>query len=122
MAIKWVSNKIDASATIYESNITLNTASSFHFKDTKDALIGYDDETNNIIIKPLSIEESSEVEKDAIHQIVLKSTYGRINGTKLIKNLCQFVPLDFKVKSFHKFPCTWDEEKKMLLINLSTEI
>ena len=122
MAIKWVSNKIDASATIYESNITLNTASSSYFKSSSRALIGYDEDSNSIVIKPLSDEEESSIQKDAIHQIVLKSTYGRISGTNIVKNLCQFVPLDFKDKASHKFKCSWDDEKKMLLINLSTEI
>ena len=49
MEIFWLSNNTESYASIYETNITLNTASSCHFINSYKTLIGFDKESKYLI-------------------------------------------------------------------------
>ena len=124
MEIKWLSKKNKDTVTIYETNLTLNTNASNHFKDSVCAAVGYTEDNDQLIIKSLNDEDikSGEYDEDNFHQITIKASYGRINGTDLIKNLTSFHKLDFKTKANHKFKGFWDNASKSLIIDLKEEI
>ena len=124
MEIQWLEKKNKDTVTIYETNLTLNTIASNHFKDCIGAAVGYKAKEDKLIIKALESDDlkNEEFNEDAFHQITIKSSYGRINGTDLIKNLTGFHKLDFKTKSNHKFKGIWDSANKSLIIDLKEEI
>ena len=124
MEITWLSKKNKDTVTIYETNLTLNTNASKYFKDNSCAAVGYTEKDDKLIIKALDEEDikSGVYNEDSMHQVTIKATYGRINGTDLIKNLTSFHKLDFESKPNHKFQGVWDDSSKSLIIDLKEEI
>ncbi|MBO4623467.1 MAG: hypothetical protein J5691_06290 [Bacilli bacterium] len=124
MAITWFSKTLRGSISIYETNITINTVAAANFKNAYSTLVGYDVENKSLVIKAISKEEIdlgiyNEAE---LHPIAIKPSYGRISGKNIIKNICEFVPLDFKKKQFYKFYTNWNKEQKMLVVDLTKEV
>jgi len=124
MDIQWFSKNLQGVVTIYETNITLNKISSNYFKDSYKTLIGFDKVDNILLIKSLNKEESvlSKYNDGDLHRISLKPSYGRINGKGIIKNICNFFPLDFSSKNLYKFECEWDASHKYLKVYLEREV
>lgn len=124
MEITWLSKKNKDTVTIYETNLTLNSNASKYFKDNACAAVGYTEKEDKLIIKALDEQDvkSGKYDEDSMHQVSIKATYGRINGTDLIKNLTSFHKLDFKSKPNHKFQGVWDDSSKSLIIDLKEEL
>jgi hypothetical protein len=124
MKIDWIYKKEqDASATIYDNNITLSKAASNYFNDAYAVLIGIDRETRKIVIKNISKEEAmrGDINKINLHEISLKASYGRITGKRLINEICETIPLDFKANKSYKFNAKWNTAEKMLVIETGEE-
>ncbi len=124
MEIQWFTKDMSGVATIYETNITLNTIASSHFANSYATLIGFNKRDTTLLIKSLNKEEaiSGRYSDNDLHQISIKPSYGRINGKTIIKNICHFFPLDFSEKTFYKFKCEWDAENKSLKVLLKEAI
>lgn len=124
MDVQWFSKNNKGIATIYETNITLNTIASNHFKNAYRTLIGYEEKSQSIVIKAINKEEILlGLYKDVeTHTVSIKPSYGRINGKKIIQNLLEFHHLDFSTKPFHKFECEWDPKDRVLRIFLEREV
>ncbi len=124
MEVQWFSKQDKGIATIYETNLTLNTIASNHFKNVYTTLIGYEKKSNAIVIKAISKDEiSMGLYKDVeTHPVSIKPSYGRINGKGIIKSISLFYPLDFSKKVYYKFICEWDQKEKSLRIFLNEEV
>lgn len=124
MSIEWFTNSKNKYATIYDTNITLNTVAAENFKTCFATLVGFDIDTNTLLIKALSKEEAStgKYYDSDLHPISIKPSYGRINGKNIIKKLCNFFPLDFTGKQSYKFECDWSSSDKTLHIHLGEEV
>lgn len=124
MDIQWFSTSMQGIATIYETNITLNTVASNNFKKFYTTLVGYDHDSDSIIIKGITKEEITLGLYKGIdtHKISIKPSYGRINGKKIIENIISFHPLDFSEKKYYKFNCEWNQKDKLLIIHLDKEV
>ncbi|MFA6627816.1 MAG: hypothetical protein WCQ80_02560 [Bacilli bacterium] len=124
MEIQWFSRNNHGVATIYETNITLNTVAANHFKNAYTTLIGFDDHQKALVIKAVNKDEQAMglYSEEETHSISIKPSYGRINGKNIIRNLVRIFPLDFTSKPFHKFPCEWNQTEKMLKIFLEKEV
>lgn len=124
MDIKWFSKSMPGLASIYETNITLNTVASRHFKNAHTTLIGFDKRSNVLIIKAISRDQVAMglYSADETHPISIKPSYGRINGKAIIRNISSFFPLDFTKKTFYKFLCEWDQKEKLLKVYLEREV
>ncbi|MDD4211982.1 MAG: hypothetical protein PHY42_01080 [Bacilli bacterium] len=124
MEIQWFTRNNHGVATIYETNITLNTVAANHFKSAYTTLIGFDEAKKILVVKAISKDEQAMglYSEDETHPISIKPSYGRINGKNIIRNLISIFPLDFSIKPFHKFPCEWDQTEKMLKIHLEREV
>jgi hypothetical protein len=124
MEIQWFSKSNQGLATIYETNITLNTAASNHFKNAYTTLIGFEKKSKAIVIKAINKDEISLGLYNGMdtHPVSIKPSYGRINGKNIINNICSLYPLDFSDKAFHKFISEWDQEEKVLRIFLEREV
>ena len=59
MSIEWIMvNDKELTATLYNSNITLNKSSSYYFDSAYKVIVGMDISNRQILIKHLSKEES----------------------------------------------------------------
>lgn len=124
MSINWFTNDKQKIATIYETNITLNTAAATYFKNAYSTLIGFDSSKNTLLIKPISKEEATikNYSSDELHAISIKPSYGRINGKAIVTKLKLFFPLDFSTFKAHKFTAEWSIEENLLKIFLEKEV
>lgn len=123
MDIQWFSKSLDGVATIYETNITLNTVAAENFKSAYSTAVGFNKSENILFIKSLNKEEAiSNYDEANLHPIAIKPSYGRINGKGLIKNICEVFPLDFTQKNSFKFRSEWDPANKYLKIFLKEEL
>ncbi|HEY8444850.1 MAG TPA: hypothetical protein VIK94_01830 [Bacilli bacterium] len=124
MNIQWFSKESQAIATIYETNITLNTVASTHFKNIYATLIGYDKTDDAIVIKAITKDEVTMglYQEDELVPISIRPSYGRINSKSIINNINKYHPLDFTKKNYYKFLCDWVQEKRMLKVYLKREV
>lgn len=124
MDIQWFSRKNEGTATIYETNITLNKSSSRYFVNTYAVLIGFDKDNKNVVVKALDKEEASlKIYKGlTLYKVSVKPTYGRISSKQLITNIQKHYNLDFEEIKMYKFACSWNQEQKFLTIYLDKEV
>lgn len=124
MEILWFSNSFKGVVTLYETNITLNTVAASNFENAYATMIGYSKKDNSLIIKYLNKEEATSgvYNKNDLHTISIKPSYGRINGKNIIRGIATFFPLDFSRKNMYKFYSTWDVASKSLIVDLSAEV
>lgn len=124
MNVEWFSNDKQKIATINDNNITLNTVAANYFKDIYSTLIGFDIESNILLIKPITKDEvtTRNILPSDLHTISIKPSYGRINGKSIIKKLCTYFPIDFSVKKAYRYICEWSNEEKLLKIYLTKEV
>ena len=124
MDIQWFSTSMQGIATIYDTNITLNTVASSNFKTFYTALIGYEPESNAVVIKGITKEEIALGLYKGLdtYPISIKPSYGRINGKKIVDNIVSFFPLDFSKKNYYKFKCEWSQKERLLKIFLDREV
>ena len=124
MEIQWLSNSFKGVVTLYETNITLNTVAASNFENAYATMIGYSKKDNALVIKYLNKEEATSgvYNKNDLHTISIKPSYGRINGKNIIRSIANFYPLDFSEKNMYKFNSTWDVASKSLIVDLNTEV
>lgn len=123
MEIQWFSKNLDGVATIYETNITLNTVAAENFKNSYSTIVGINQKDSILFIKSLNKEEAvNNYDENDLHPIAIKPSYGRISGKNLIKNICQIFPLDFTKQNSFKFRSEWDQANKYLKIFLKEEL
>ena len=124
MEIQWFTRANHEVATIYETNITLNTVAANHFKSAYSTIIGYEEKRKLLIIKAIRKDDIAMglFTEEETHPISIKPSYGRINGKNIIRSLVEKFPLDFSTRPNYKFPCEWDQEEKLLRIFLEQEV
>ena len=121
MSFVWASKKPkDGVATLYESNITLNKAASTHFERAYSVLLGIDENTMRIAVKPISKEEvdSGKIPEEKRHKITVRPSYARVSNKKFMKEVSQVANLDLAQKNAYKFSATWSREDSALIIDL----
>lgn len=122
MSFIWTSKKPNEGiATLYESNITLNKAASTHFERAYSVLLGLDETTSRIAVKPLSKEEVElgTIPEEKRHKITVKSSYARVSNKKFMKEVAKFANLDLASNKSLKFSATWSREDSALVIDLN---
>ena len=124
MGIQWLSNGLKGSVSIYETNITLNTVAASYFENAYAVLVGINKKEETLIIKSLNKEEATSgvYNKNDLHQISIKPSYGRINGKNIIRGISAIFPLNFATKKLYKYNCYWDGASKSLITNFKEEL
>ena len=77
MSFVWAKSEVsNMSATLYDTNITLNRAACLPFQDYRYVLLGHDEQLQQIAIKPVSKEdyELNIYPKSQIHKLSLIPT------------------------------------------------
>lgn len=122
--VHWFSKQKNGIATLYETNITLNTVASSYFEEAFAVLIGYDKSDNSIVVKSIDKEESmlEKYRSIDLHKVSVKPSYGRINAKEVVKGISRVYPLDFSRQKMYKFNCEWNTQQKFLKIFLDKEV
>lgn len=118
----WVSRKPkDGVATLYESNITLNKAASAHFEKAYSVLLGLDEESKKIAVKPITKEEYElgAIPEEKRHKITVKSSYARVCNKKFMKQIANLIDVTLGDNSSNKFKTKWSKENSALIIDLN---
>lgn len=124
MNVEWFTKSPKGVATIYSSNITLNTTAANNFKTAYSTIIGFNSDEKTLLIKSVTKEDlSMGLYKNLdIHNISIKPSYGRIAGKNIISRLCEYFPLEFENNSLNKFECEWINEEKTLKVYLERRV
>lgn len=125
MKIDWIPRREnDASVTIYDNNLTLSKVAANYFMDAYKVLVGLDKEKKKVIIKKVSREETlrGDINKNNLHDISIKSSYGRITGKQLILELSEILNLDFDNKKSFKYIAMWYNAERMLIVETGEEV
>jgi hypothetical protein len=118
----WVSRKPkDGVATLYESNITLNKAASAHFEKAYSVLLGLDEGSRKIAVKPITKEEYElgAIPEEKRHKITVKSSYARVCNKKFMKQISGLINVTLGDNSSFKFKTKWSSENSALIIDLN---
>lgn len=115
----WVtSNAAALTLTISENAITLNAAAAAHFSDTRYVMIGIDEKSAQIAVRPLT---KREVElklypADACYKLTLGKGYARVTSKSVVAQLSQAFHRNFdRVKLDARF----DEKERLLIAEVN---
>ena len=123
MAIKWLTTQEkNGVASLYNTNITLNTVASVPFQYAYRCQVGVTDD-NNIVIEPLSKERviKGDLDEYAVLKLSVNQTYSRISSTTLMSKIAEFLGKELTDKPL-KFETTWDEKENILTIMTNKEV
>ena len=112
----WTAKEKNGSATLYNSNITLNKVASVPFEFANRVQVGLD-ENMNIIIEPISKDrvERGDLNEYNLLEIKTKPSYSRICSTDLINFISTSLKLALSTEPL-RFETVWEEENNHLVI------
>ena len=117
MAVTWIKKTEEkGSATLSNSYIVINQMFAEKFSNSYSALLGVDEE-NNIIFKPLSLDESESPKyKDSmLLKVNIFNSFVRLGNTASMKVIADLLKLDLG-KSGIKYETYWNENENALVV------
>lgn len=114
----WVKgNAYSLIVTVYPNNITLNNSAASYFQDVRWAMIGIDEETFNLAIKPVSKREVDLklVPLEQLHKVSIGKGYARISNKQVVEEICTLLKATL---DGDKFDAEFDEKQGILIVNL----
>lgn len=117
MAVTWIKKTEEkGSATLSNRNVVINQRFADRFSKSYSALLGVD-ESNNIILKPLSLDEcESPKYKDAmLLKVNVFKSFVRLGNTVNMKTISELLNLDL-TKSGLKFLTYWNNNEDALVV------
>ena len=121
MGFEWSTNEVSKkTVTIYNTNLTLNTAACKHFENVQYVLLGIDRENDLLGIKPIDKIALDEgiYPTDQLHRISIGKSYGRISNKNFIENLAEEYNLNLSDKHGIKYTAQFDVVHQILTVNL----
>ncbi len=120
--ITWLSTKDEiGSASLYASNITLNTVAMNKFLTAYRVMVGIDDE-NNIILAPLDKDRvlRGDLKEEQLQKISSKKTYSRISSSSLMRQIGSRLNIAFSSTPI-KCETRWDDNNNVLILKIKEE-
>ena len=120
--ITWLSTKDEiGSASLYASNITLNTVAMNKFVAAYRVMVGIDD-NNNIILAPLDKDRvlRGDLKEEQLQKISSKKTYSRISSSSLMKQIGSRLNIAFSSTPI-KCETRWDDNNNVLILKIKEE-
>lgn len=120
MSVKWI-DKLEnqGTAIMYPNYIMTNNVFLDKFNEKYSALVGLDDETDTIYLKPLSLDEDSDPKYASSLKIKIniQRSFMRFGNTKAIAQIASIIHVDVP-KSGLKGTSRWDEKENSLIIKI----
>ena len=116
--IKWFDAKErNGTASLYSSNITLNTVAMYPLDYAFRVLVGIDDK-KQIIIKPVSKNEveSGELDESRLLKLEIHKSFARISSSLLMRQIAEELNLELS-KVAIRYETSWDDKENVLVIN-----
>lgn len=120
--ITWLSTKDEiGSASLYASNITLNTVAMNKFVAAYRVMVGIDDD-NNIILAPLDKDRvlRGDLKEEQLQKISSKKTYSRISSSSLMRQIGSRLNIAFSSTPI-KCETRWDDNNNVLILKIKEE-
>ena len=120
--ITWLSTKDEiGSASLYASNITLNTVAMNRFTTAYRVMVGIDD-NNNIILVPLDKDRvlRGDLKEEQLQKISSKKTYSRISSSSLMRQIGNRLNIAFSSTPI-KCETRWDDNNNVLILKIKEE-
>lgn len=120
--ITWLSTKDEiGSASLYASNITLNTVAMNKFLTAYRVMVGIDDE-GNIILAPLDKDRvlRGDLKEEQLQKISSKKTYSRISSSSLMRQIGNRLNIAFSSTPI-KCETRWDDNNNVLILKIKEE-
>lgn len=120
--ITWLSTKDEiGSASLYASNITLNTVAMNKFVAAYRVMVGIDD-NNNIILAPLDKDRvlRGDLKEEQLQKISSKKTYSRISSSSLMRQIGSRLNIAFSSTPI-KCETRWDDNNNVLILKIKEE-
>lgn len=120
--ITWLSTKDEiGSASLYASNITLNTVAMNKFLTAYRVMVGIDDESN-IILAPLDKDRvlRGDLKEEQLQKISSKKTYSRISSSSLMRQIGSRLNIAFSSTPI-KCETRWDDNNNVLILKIKEE-
>ncbi len=120
--ITWLSTKDEiGSASLYASNITLNTVAMNKFVTAYRVMVGIDD-NSNIILAPLNKDRvlRGDLKEEQLQKISSKKTYSRISSSSLMRQIGNRLNIAFSSTPI-KCETRWDDNNNVLILKIKEE-
>ena len=120
--ITWLSTKDEiGSASLYASNITLNTVAMNKFLSAYRVMVGIDDDSN-IILAPLDKDRvlRGDLKEEQLQKISSKKTYSRISSSSLMRQIGSRLNIAFSSTPI-KCETRWDDNNNVLILKIKEE-
>lgn len=120
MNFQWFHEKPkEVIVTLASGNITLNKQASTYFEHAYNVMLGVDEQTHKIAIKPLTKSESMSqaIPDNKKYKITLRSSYARITNKAFMEEIMSLSGLNLLDESI-KYPAIWDNKEQILIVDL----
>lgn len=117
--IKWFNVKErNGMASLYASNITLNTTAMYPLDTAFKVQVGVD-EDGNIIVQPLTknVVESGVLDESCLLKLEMHKSFARISSSLLMKQIGEELGLTLS-KVPIRYETLWDSKENILIINV----
>ena len=119
LMIKWFNVKErNGVASLYSSNITLNTTAMYPLDTAFKVQVGIRDD-GNIIIQPVTknVVESGVLDESCLLKLESHKSFARISSSLLMKQIAEELGLTLS-KTPIRFETIWDSKENILIVNV----
>lgn len=117
--IKWFNVKErNGVASLYSSNITLNTTAMYPLDTAYKVQVGVRDD-GNIIIQPVTknVVESGVLDESCLLKLESHKSFARISSSLLMKQISEEINVKLS-KTPVRFETIWDSKENILIVNV----
>lgn len=110
--------------SIYDSHITFNKGLLRYFHDAYRIRLAVDRQNKEVYIYSISKDYalSGELNEATLLNISLSKTYARVCSRPVIDYLCKVFDLSINKREFKRFKAKYDEDKKVIIVDMKGEI
>ncbi|NBK97534.1 MAG: hypothetical protein EOM50_05875 [Erysipelotrichia bacterium] len=119
---EWVKgNAYNLNVTLYNTNITLNSATASYFNDIRWVMVGIDAHGKKVAIKPVAKKmiDLNLVPLEQLHKISIGKGYGRISNKSIMLEIKQLLERDIEGL---KFQASYNDQEDFLEVDLSSPL
>ncbi|MCL2548676.1 MAG: hypothetical protein FWE76_05910 [Symbiobacteriaceae bacterium] len=120
---EWVKNESrNPYVTIYSTNITLNRSAIEFLDNPWHVMLGVNKAGKQVAIRPVTQQEVEDglVTREECYRISIGRSYGRIANRSFCSMLDETFGLDLSTETGRKYPLSYDEAEKILVIDLGS--